>query len=35
MVDALARQLENVISKAGIEAEIVACTIEKDPFRII
>ncbi|MGD8471046.1 MAG: Nif3-like dinuclear metal center hexameric protein, partial [Desulfobacteraceae bacterium] len=30
MVDALARQLENVISKAGIEAEIVACTIEKD-----
>ena len=35
MVDALAQQLENIISKAGIEAEIMACTIEKDPFRII
>jgi dinuclear metal center YbgI/SA1388 family protein len=34
MVDALARQLENLISRAGIEAEITACTIEKDPFRI-
>jgi putative NIF3 family GTP cyclohydrolase 1 type 2 len=35
MVDALAKQLEKVISKQGIEAEIMACTIEKDPFRII
>jgi dinuclear metal center YbgI/SA1388 family protein len=35
MVDALAQQLENIISKAGIEAEIMACTIEKDPFKII
>ena len=35
MVDALAQQLESIISKAGIEAEITACTIEKDPFRII
>ena len=35
MVDALAQQLQKVISKQGIEAEITACTIEKDPFRII
>jgi dinuclear metal center YbgI/SA1388 family protein len=35
MVDALAQQLENVITRAGFEAEIMACTIEKDPFRII
>lgn len=35
MVDALAQQLEKIISKAGIEAEIMACTIEKDPFRIL
>jgi dinuclear metal center YbgI/SA1388 family protein len=35
MVDALAQQLESIIAKAGIEAEITACTIEKDPFRII
>ena len=35
MVDALAQKLGEVISRAGIEAEIVACTIEKDPFRII
>jgi dinuclear metal center YbgI/SA1388 family protein len=35
MVDALAQQLANIISKAGIEAEITACTIEKDPFRIL
>ena len=35
MVDALVQQLEKVISKQGIEAEITACTIEKDPFRII
>jgi dinuclear metal center YbgI/SA1388 family protein len=35
MVDALVQQLENAISRAGIEAEIMACTIEKDPFRII
>ena len=34
MVDALAQQLENLISRAGIEAEITACNIEKDPFRI-
>jgi dinuclear metal center YbgI/SA1388 family protein len=35
MVDALAQQLENVITRAGFEAEIMACTIEKDPFKII
>ena len=35
MVDALAQQLENIICKAGIEAEIMACTIEKDPFRVL
>lgn len=35
MVDALAQQLESIISKAGIEAEIIACTIEKDPFKIL
>ena len=35
MVDAFAQQLENVITKHGIKAEIMACTIEKDPFRII
>lgn len=35
MVDALAQQLANIISKAGIETEITACTIEKDPFRIL
>ena len=35
LVDALAQQLKNVISKAGIKAEIMACTIEKDPFRVI
>jgi dinuclear metal center YbgI/SA1388 family protein len=34
VVNALVQQLEDVISKAGIEAEIMACTIEKDPFRI-
>jgi hypothetical protein len=34
MVDALAQQLQNTVSKAGIETEITACTIEKDPFRI-
>jgi len=35
MVEALAQQLENIKSNAGIEAEIMACTIEKDPFRIL
>jgi dinuclear metal center YbgI/SA1388 family protein len=35
MVDALARQLKNITSKAGIKTEIMACTIEKDPFKII
>ena len=35
MVEALAKQLERIISKAGIEAEITACTVEKDPFRMI
>lgn len=35
MVEALAQQLENITSNAGIEAEIMACTIEKDPFRIL
>lgn len=35
MVDALAQQLGKIISNQGIEAEIMACTIEKDPFRII
>jgi hypothetical protein len=35
MVEALAQQLENIKSNAGIEAEIIACTIEKDPFRIL
>jgi dinuclear metal center YbgI/SA1388 family protein len=35
MVDALAQQLENVITRAGFEAEIMACTIEKDPFTIV
>jgi len=35
MVETLAQQLEKIISKAGIEAEITACTIEKDPFKII
>ena len=34
MVDALVQQLESIISKDGIEAEITACKIEKDPFRI-
>jgi dinuclear metal center YbgI/SA1388 family protein len=34
MVDALAQQLQSTVSKAGIETEITACTIEKDPFRI-
>ena len=35
IVDALAQQLDNIISRAGIAAEIIACNIEKDPFRII
>lgn len=35
MIDALAQQLGKVISKHGIEAEIMACDIEKDPFKII
>ena len=35
MVEALARQLKNIISKAGIQAEITGCRIETDPFRII
>lgn len=35
MVDALVKQLERIISKAGIKVEIMACTIEKDPFRMI
>jgi dinuclear metal center YbgI/SA1388 family protein len=35
MVDALAQKLENVISRAGIDVEIMACNIEKDPFKII
>jgi dinuclear metal center YbgI/SA1388 family protein len=35
MVDALAQQLKSMIYTAGIKAEIMACTIEKDPFRII
>ena len=35
MVDALVQQLKNAISRAGMEAEIMACTIEKDPFKII
>jgi len=34
MVDALVQQLEGFLSKDGIEAEITACQIEKDPFRI-
>jgi dinuclear metal center YbgI/SA1388 family protein len=34
MVAALAQQLESILSKDGIEAEITACKIEKDPFRI-
>ena len=34
MVDALAQQLGSILSKDGIEAEITACKIEKDPFRI-
>ena len=35
MVDALVKQLKNIIAKSGINVEISACTIEKDPFRII
>jgi hypothetical protein len=35
MVEALVQQLENSISRAGIAAEVMACTIEKDPFIII
>jgi dinuclear metal center YbgI/SA1388 family protein len=35
MVEALAQQLKKIISQAGIEVEIMACTIEKDPFRIL
>jgi len=35
MIDALAQQLKSIISRAGIKAEIMACTIEKDPFKII
>jgi len=35
MVDALAKQLKRITSKAGIKAEITACAIEKDPFRMI
>ena len=35
MIDALALQLKNIISKSGIDVEIAACTIERDPFRIL
>ena len=35
MVDALAQQLESILSKGGIEAEIKACKIEKDPFKVL
>ena len=35
MVETLAQQLEKITSKAGIETEIMACAIEKDPFKII
>jgi dinuclear metal center YbgI/SA1388 family protein len=35
MVNALAQKLKNIISKSGIDVEIMACTIEKDPFRIM
>jgi dinuclear metal center YbgI/SA1388 family protein len=35
MVDALAQQLESILSKDGIEAEIKACKIEKDPFKVL
>ncbi len=35
MVEALARQLKQLITEAGIRAEVTACNIEKDPFRIL
>ena len=35
MIDALAQQLKNIIAKNGIDVEIAACTIERDPFRIL
>ena len=35
MVDALAKRLNNVISKNEMDVEIMACTIEKDPFRMM
>jgi putative NIF3 family GTP cyclohydrolase 1 type 2 len=35
MVDALAQKLKNVISKSKMDVEIMACTIEKDPFRMM
>lgn len=35
LVAALATQLKQLITKAGINAEIKACTMEKDPFIII
>jgi dinuclear metal center YbgI/SA1388 family protein len=35
MVEALAQRLEQLISEAGINAKIKACTLEKDPFSFL
>ena len=35
VVDALAQQLKNIFAKNGIDVEITACAIEKDPFRMM
>lgn len=35
LVEALAQRLKQIITDAGIRAEIQACTIEKDPFKFI
>jgi putative NIF3 family GTP cyclohydrolase 1 type 2 len=35
MLDALALQLAKILIEAGIKTAINACTIEKDPFRIL
>lgn len=35
VVDALAQQLKNIFAKNGIDVDITACAIEKDPFRMM
>jgi len=35
MVEALAHQLEKILSGEGIKTEVEPCAIEKDPFIVL